>query len=450
MQKIYLDWNVITKLKFNNEKSRELLLAIEEYRGFFVFPYSMAHLHDLRRGDKNNPGYNMDFENLCTICETHLLEYSDETDSAFPYQCTPREYMERMKDELDVFFSGFTEKSFANMLSNRGIEFSTFMDELSKVEISPVEIPFLNVKVNNAKEGLETVFRLGERYAKDESVSGKIFKYLKENTTDLQFRKIMKSNPDNVFQVLDGITQSQVNKSFVGIIEDLQAQKNDKNFFISVYLALNASGFFSDKKKSLLNTYTDAEHCYYASKCDVFVSDDENLREKAKALFKLFGIRTPVMEIEDFIKFMKEEAEQEYNLVNYLVRIVPEYGKPTREEGELLYYKQLPFRFFGLFNFCSEIDTLFRGLRPVAQRVVLPPNGFVYYTELEKFFDIIEHLLADDGKKAFKEQYRDIFLSRDKEQILKVSFTIDLGYCLMQLRADPDSVIPLPMMILAK
>ena len=111
---------------------------------------------------------------------------------------------------------------------------------------------------------------------------------------------------------------------------------------------------------------------------------------------------------------------------------------------------QLPFRFFGLFNFCSEIDTLFRGLRPVAQRVVLPPNGFVYYTELEKFFDIIEHLLADDGKKAFKEQYRDIFLSRDKEQILKVSFTIDLGYCLMQLRADPDSVIPLPMMILAK
>ena len=137
MLKIYLDWNVITKVKFNNEKSQELLHAIEEYRGYFVFPYSMAHLHDLRRGDPKCQGYSLDLDNLCTICETHLLEYSDETDSAFPYQCTPREYMERMKDELDVFFSGFTEKSFANMLSNRGIEFSTFMDELSKVEVPP-------------------------------------------------------------------------------------------------------------------------------------------------------------------------------------------------------------------------------------------------------------------------------------------------------------------------
>ena len=450
MLKIYLDWNVITKLKFNKEDSRELFNAIEEYRGFFVFPYSMAHLHDLRRGNPKCQGYSMDLDNLCTICETHLLEYSDEIGSAFPYQCTPREYLERMKDELDVFFSGFTKESFANMLSNRGIDFSTFMDELAQVEISPVEIPFLNVKVDNAKDGLETVFKLGERYAKDKSVSGKVFKYLKETTTEPQFEEIMKSNPDNIFQVLDGITKQQVNKSFVEIIEDFQTQKNDKAFLISVYMALNAAGFFPDKKKSLLNIYTDAEHCYYASKCDVLVSDDENLREKAKALFKLFGIRTLVMEIDDFIKFIKEETEQEYNLVNYLVNIVPEYEKPTRDEGELLYYKQLLFRFFGLFNFCSEIDTLFKGLRPVAQRIVLPPNGFVYYTELEKFFDIIEFLLDDNGKKAFKEQYRDVFLSRDKERILKVSFTIDLGNFLMQLRADPDSAIPLPMMILAR
>ena len=75
------------------------------------------------------------------------------------------------------------------MLSNQGIDFSVFMDELSKVEVAPVEIPFLNVKVRNAKDGLETVFRLGEQYARDKSVSGKIFKYLKDMTPDCQFRK---------------------------------------------------------------------------------------------------------------------------------------------------------------------------------------------------------------------------------------------------------------------
>ena len=88
-----------------------------------------------------------------------------------------------------MFSSGFSEKSFANMLSNQGIDFSVFMDELSKVEVAPVEIPFLNVKVRNAKDGLETVFRLGEQYARDKSVSGKIFKYLKDMTPDCQFRK---------------------------------------------------------------------------------------------------------------------------------------------------------------------------------------------------------------------------------------------------------------------
>lgn len=41
-------------------------------------------------------------------------------------------------------------------------------------------------------------------------------------------------------------------------------------------------------------------------------------------------------------------------------------------------------------------------------------------------------------------------MTRDKEKIMRASFTIDLGDCLMQLRADPDSVIPLPMMLLAR
>ena len=450
MLKIYLDWNIITKLKFDKKESRELLCAIEEYRNYFIFPYSMAHLHDLRSGNEYCEGYHIDLENLCTICETHLLEYYGDIDSAYPYQCTPKEYLEQKKDEFAVFSSGFSEESFANMLSNQGIDFSNFMDELSKVEVAPVEIPFLNVKVRNARDGLETVFRLGEQYARDKSVSGKIFKYLKDTTPDCQFREIMSSNNDTIFQVLDSITNQQVNKSFVEIIKDFQTQKNDMYFFISLYLALNASGFNSDKKKSILNIYTDAEHCYYASKCDFLVSEDENLREKASAMYKLLGIRTTIMETKEFIRFMETEAKQEYDLINFWKNIAPEYGKPTREEGEQLFYKQLPIRFFGFFNFCVETDNLYKNLKPFVLRLVLPPNGFVYFTELERFFSLIDVLLTEEGRKAFREQYKDVFMTRDKEKIMRASFTIDLGDCLMQLRADPDSVIPLPMMLLAR
>ena len=51
------------------------------------------------------------------ICGTHLLEYSKEKDSAYPYQCTPNDYLERKREEIDLFKSGFTEKSFSTLFA---------------------------------------------------------------------------------------------------------------------------------------------------------------------------------------------------------------------------------------------------------------------------------------------------------------------------------------------
>jgi hypothetical protein len=53
-----------------------------------------------------------------------------------------------------------------------------------------------------------------------------------------------------------------------------------------------------------------------------------------------------------------------------------------------------------------------------------------------------------DGKNRI--EYRDVFMSRNKERILKVRFSITLGDYLMQLIADPDSLVPLPLMILTQ
>ena len=52
MLKIYLDWNIITHLKSDGDDNKEILDALQEYKRFFVFPYSIAHLHDLYSGDR--------------------------------------------------------------------------------------------------------------------------------------------------------------------------------------------------------------------------------------------------------------------------------------------------------------------------------------------------------------------------------------------------------------
>ena len=53
-----------------------------------------------------------------------------------------------------------------------------------------------------------------------------------------------------------------------------------------------------------------------------------------------------------------------------------------------------------------------------------------------------------DGKNRI--EYRDVFMSRNKERILKARFSIILGDYLVQLIADPDSFVPLPLMVLTK
>lgn len=62
MLKIYLDWNIITHLKDDNDTSKELLDAIRDYHDFFIFPFSAAHLRDLCKGDKNCPGFKKDLD----------------------------------------------------------------------------------------------------------------------------------------------------------------------------------------------------------------------------------------------------------------------------------------------------------------------------------------------------------------------------------------------------
>lgn len=50
MIKIYLDWNIISKLK--RKEGEELKNALMKNKNSFVFPFSAAHLRDLRRGDQ--------------------------------------------------------------------------------------------------------------------------------------------------------------------------------------------------------------------------------------------------------------------------------------------------------------------------------------------------------------------------------------------------------------
>lgn len=448
MQKVYLDWNIITHLKDDKDENKELLDNIRKYSNFFIFPYSAAHLRDLRNGDEKSSGYKIDLQMLTEICGTHLLEYDSNFDSAYPYQCAPKEYLEKKGDEIRLFSSGFTEESFREFFNGLNFDFDIFLNEMSKIEAPLVNLPQIGVVKGSMRDVFGMLMQLGERYAKNKNIGKLIGSYLKETLSENEFNKIKMAKVDTIFDVLDEQTIPKVGKSFVDIIRDSLTDKRDSTLFTTLYLALDAVGFRTDKKRTFLNRYADAEHAYYASKCDVLVTEDSRLADKAQAIYKKLGYYTIVKKSADLGEYMEAIASRTYDFDYFFDVIAPRYAKPNREVGDLQYYSQMPFPFFGLFNLCQEIDLPKSKVNPLFLRIYLSQKGYVYYTEIERFFQKIEDFLYQDDIISFRKEYKDVFLSRNKERILKVRTTIDFGEFVMVLSADPDSDIPLPMMIL--
>lgn len=444
MLKIYLDWNIITHLK--DKKNRELREAIMRYGKSFIFPYSEAHLHDLRSGDESNLGYQIDQDFLNDICGTHLLEYDGKINSAYPYKCDTKEYNMRKEDLLSFFHSGFSEESFAQLIAGSGVNYSALMNVFSMIPVPQVNI--LDMSAANLKDVVHIIFKLGRRYAKDENLSILIRKYIEENTPESERNRIKYSKAETIFQVLDSINRG--GKSFVDIISDNLPDKRDDSLFLAIYLALDAVGFRTDKKRTLINKYSDAQHAYYASKCDVFVTNDRKLKEKAQAIYYKCGINTLIKSGSDLIDYMEDIAKKEYDLLYFFDHIAPKYAKPSRGEGDLLYYNQTPYPVLGLFNFCTEVELPNISEKPIVLRLMLPPNGFVYFTELDRFFNLIEMQLDEEEKDVFRKDYKDIFMTSNKERILKAWISLDFGTFYMNLMADPDSPVPLPMMALVR
>jgi len=64
--------------------------------------------------------------------------------------------------------------------------------------------------------------------------------------------------------------------------------------FQSLFNILDAIGFWQDKVNdgSTMNRSYDANHAYFASACDYFVTNDRNTRNKANVAYSIYGYRT--------------------------------------------------------------------------------------------------------------------------------------------------------------
>ena len=452
MLKIYLDWNIITHLK--DEQNSDLFAFLLENKNKFIFPYSKAHIKDLLVSkDANNNYYEQDFQLLAEICEHHLLEHEHNINNPYPYKCYPKDYLEIKNAELELFSSGFSKCTFYKFLDENGLNPDYFMSILKKEKIEPFVIPLINKTIGNLADLFSLMFEYGPTLFNDKKTPKQIQSYIQTTTNDSQYRKIQGSNSTNIFKVLDAALFPQTNKNFVELIENPIAERSKSNLelFTSLYLTLNLSGFFSDKNRNLQNIYTDSEHAYYASSCDFFVSNDSRLREKTDAIYRQYNIQTKIISSDELITIMTEELTHSYDIKHMFTHDLPIYGEPIRTEGENNVYKQLPYRFLGIFNYCINLRIPDTNNRTGVFRIVIPPRSFVFYTELERFFELIISIISEEEQKLlFKKEFVSKFLTKNKNIIDTATFTIDCPNYLVQLSADKETHIPLPIMCITE
>jgi hypothetical protein len=453
MLKIYLDWNIISYLK--KEEYIDLRNYIAEVKKFFVFPYSRAHLQDLyqSKSPTNVVKFEQDIETLTEICQTHLLEYNGSVDAPYPYECTPRQYIERESLTLQAYKSGFESISFTELFKSM-MDATTFEDIRNYLISIPLENSIENPNngslILNLWDAIIFLLDNLSSILKNKKLEVEIYKSMCKIEGERSILEIRDINSSDIFDSLNKLCVSRTNKNLTEtILATLEKINgiNSYNYFLAEYTTLAFCGYSRDKNRNILNIMTDALHSYYAMRCDVLVTKDGGMRKKAQAEFIRFNSPTKIITIEELRTFLEKELYYQYNLDYIRHEVIPRYSKgEDRGDGKLA-YKNVPSPIGGLFTNCIKIPEAPNAL---ALKVNLAPNGYVYYTELKRFFNFLMENVPDKQKDIFQKEVIDKFLTRNKEIILSIRIFFHFKKWQIELIADPESDVPLPMLIIRK
>ncbi len=451
MLKIYLDWNIISYLK--NEEYHELRNYITQVKDYFIFPYSRAHIQDLYQSKfpTNIIKYEQDLDTLTWICQTHLIEYNNSTDAPYPYECTPRQYIERESLTLQAYKSGFESISFTELIKSmmdettfesiRNYLFTTLLD-------NPIENPNNGLLIRNLWDAIIFLLDNLSSILKNKKLEVEIYKSMCRIEGERSMQEMQNIDSSDIFDYLNELCVSRTNKNLTDtILATLEKTNgiNSYNYFLAEYTTLALCGYSRDKKRNILNIMTDALHAYYAMRCDVLVTKDGGMKKKAQAEFTRFNSPTKIITIEELRSFLNTEMHNQYNLYYIWHEVIPKYSKGEDRGDGRFAFKNIPSPIWGLFTNCIKIPEVPNAL---ALKINLVPNGYVYYTELERFFYYVVNKLSEKQKALFQKEVIDKFLTRDKGIILSIRTFFYYKRRQIEIIADPESEVPLPMVII--
>ena len=137
-----------------------------------------------------------------------------------------------------------------------------------------------------------------------------------ETDAHLAYRKELEINideinkiqsPDVLKKLWETLKKSNVSLNEIQLDDFLQIRNLIHNFekIHAIYTNLNLIGFRPEKKvknqKKFVSAQSDISHVAYASYCDYFITNDERLADKARAIYEYLQIPTEILNIPKFL-----------------------------------------------------------------------------------------------------------------------------------------------------
>lgn len=348
---IYLDKNVYSFLRKDSTHSK-LEEIIKKSLNHSTYYYSSAHISDLK-SDKTNikfeeleyignligTNYFAKYWNTPTNCYiakpvdafNDLINNSKKSlfdiDSILDSPEISKKINEANKDFADIDTSLLPTEEILNKIPNIPVELKKYLLGISK-QVKSFDIHEL-LKVS------ENFFL---------SISN-------DNNTYRSLRRYIKLNHKSLFESLpDEVNSENINELFNdSIFKTTFLEYLEKNLSVDVknieekryYIFSMAYGLINslaldnepNRKAKFKNTHVDGEHAYYAGFCDLLVTDDVGLIEKAQILYDIFKIDTKILHFNDFENYLLNIEKLDKNIAQTLLPQIMEEIK----NNEIIY-----------------------------------------------------------------------------------------------------------------
>ena len=250
MKKLYLDYNIILEMKKNEEFKRKIL----KYKKYFRFFYSPAHVEEIFKAKKTE--YKEEIPELLNL----LNEMSDTWELLPP----PGEWLGGYVTKREKI--GIIETQENSEKCYKRIEdwdTRNIIEDLSKTYLNHKDV-----------EKIEEISNfLPERVFKNTEVKQKLKKFSEK----------------------EGVSVYKCEKKY----DKIKFDYNKLELVIELlFHFLNEIGYSTNRTEiQALSGIHDNTHCCYATKCDLFITTDNRLSKKSKAIYSFLGIKTKVHHI---------------------------------------------------------------------------------------------------------------------------------------------------------